>query len=48
MECQDCGEKEAEVLIFSEEKKDFFLVCNDCITDNDYICPDGLLMRWKE
>ena len=48
MECQDCGGKEADVLIFSEEKHNFFLVCKDCITDDDYICPDSLLIRWNE
>ena len=48
MECQDCGKYEADVLIFSGEKKDFFLICKDCITDDDYICPDGLIRRWFE
>ncbi len=48
MICQDCTKKGSEVLIFSMEKKDFFAVCFDCITDDDYTCSDSLLRKVLE
>ena len=36
IECQDCSEKIGDTLIFSDYKKDFFIVCRDCIEKEDY------------
>jgi len=47
MECQDCNKKEADSIIFDGKKKQFFLVCGDCIKEDDFICPDDLIKNWS-
>jgi len=46
--CQDCDKKEATSLIFDLDKLDFFIVCDDCIEDDDRVCPYTLIKKLME
>ena len=48
MECEDCNKKIANKIIFSTDVFRFFAVCEDCIGENDYVCPDGLIKNMVE
>jgi len=37
MICQDCNKKEAEFIIYDLIKNTSFLVCKDCVKDNDLV-----------
>ena len=44
MDCQDCGKKQADTVIFSMEHLTHIAVCRDCIGSGeykDYICPES-------
>jgi hypothetical protein len=44
-ECNDCNKDRDLVIIFDDQKKEFFVVCADCISSEDWICPDGLAQK---
>ena len=46
-ECQDCNKQEAEFIIYDYKKNSWFLVCHNCIKEEDLIC-DYTLYEIKE
>ena len=43
MKCQDCGEREASELVYDREKREFFALCDLCISGDDLIVPLQLI-----
>ena len=37
--CMDCGQVEAEFIIYDKQKGEWFKLCNDCISSEDMVCP---------
>jgi len=42
MECQDCAKKEATTIIYDKDKGMWLKVCDDCIKEDDMVCPYNL------
>ena len=48
MMCQDCDKREAEEIVFDDEKKNHLALCRECIKEQDHILGSELIRKFQE